>query len=462
MLFHKFVVIGAGETGLLVSSKLAQAGHDVLLIEGNSLGGSYVYSYDYPKYFLAEIANNSYKIRKSGIKMDKTWQKDVPKIIELKLRNQLIAIKTAQKKLENLKFMLGQVKFGGPNALEVITDGIRQMVAFEECVICTGQQKMEIPNIGNLQEVPFLYQHNTFFGDPIPTSLAIVNATASNLQVADIYANFGTKVAIFEPLKAQDILPGHDTTTLNYLIQNLLRKGVEFYFEADILRVERLDSTSSSNTRSQIRVLDSDNQYHNFDTIYCHVNEYFQDTLGLGSLDIKFGPEGIATNNESQTNLKNIWVLGRAAQNYRSNNYNTAINNLVERFGEAGAKNDTNRGRALVLFNNAITGLIGQEIREIDFGINKIELERSVATIGLSYRGATARFGSVAKFEILFHNLHEGFVKIIYNDQTGQIYGFAIAGAVASNIQDLCIEIMYKNQNLKDAKSILFLLGFHK
>ena len=455
MLFHKYVVIGAGETGLLISSKLASSGHDVLLIEGNSLGGSYIYSYDYPKYFMQELAGTTFKARKSGVKLLPNWEQEIPKILELKLRNQLIAIKAGQKKLENLKFMSGQAKFSGPNMLEVIEDGVRQIVGFEQCIIATGQQKMEAPAINNIQEVPFLYQHNAFFGGNIPKSLAVVGCTQENLEVADLYASLGCRVSIFEPLKAQEILPGHDTTTLNYLIQNLLRKGVEFYFEAAILRVENMDN------QNLIRVLDSDNQYHTFEGIYCQVHEYFQDTLGLSALDLKFSREGIVCNSDAQSQIRNIFVLGHAAQNYRSNNYNTSINNLVERFGSAKIS-ESGAGRALVLFNNAISGLIGQEIPDIDFNIFTISLERPVATLGLSYRGATARFGSVAKFEILFHNLQEGFIKIIYNDQTGQIYGLAMAGEVTKINLNLGIEQIYKNQNLKELKSILFLLGFHR
>jgi len=446
------VVIGSGQTGLMLSTRLAEAGHDVLLVESSDIGGSYFYSFDEPKKLLQQEAQ-SYSTQADIIKQSPSLLKEVHTKIrrntQQKILGQIKKIKQKLSKFPNLKIMYGQARFTSKNLLEINSETEKNLVGFEHCLLATGKGQLSLPSISGLSAVDVMYQHNSFFGDKYPQSLAIIGFTPRNLEVAEIYAGLGSQVVIFEKREPSVILREIDTTCLNFAIQSLLEKGVEFLFEAEAVRVIARND--------KIRVEDSEAGYHDFDSIYVEAQESFQDNLNLSSIGINSDSRGVSCSNTGQTSQRNIYALGQCSATNRPGSYYSNILNLLEKFGGG----DNSKSRALVLMNN-VSSFIQGELREIPFPINTITLSQPVSTVGLSFRESASRYGSQVKYEVLTKQDQAGFIKIIYNEQSGQLLGSALGGQICTNLLAIAINAGLKNWSYRDYRSFLNTLGYIK
>lgn len=453
MIFHKYIVIGSGKSGLDASLLLAQRGLDVLLIEENDLGGSYLFSNDLPKEFLSEQAAMIHSLRRRlPLQIQKSLTIDLESIITAKIKHRFNKIKDQIKRFKNLAFIKGQASFASKNIIEISTgEDEKTLVAFEYCLICTGLSKMQIPSIKGITQIPFLYQHNTFYADNIPKSLAIIGASEHNFEVADIYASLGTKVSIFEKRLPEDILTLHDTTTINYMLQNLLKKGVEFYFGAEVMEVKNTGSGT-------ITLQDQENNEYYFDNLYIHVQEFFKNSLNLEKAEVKYSNNGIYTSGSAQTNQKNIFAIGKCANSFGQVNYSSQLLQFSEKQQAISTNDELNKNRMLIVTNSS------QKLNDlavIDFSISKISLEKPISTVGISYKEAVNRFGSYAKFMILINDDLDGFIKIIYNDQTNVVFGICLTGQACEKNYHFAVDAIHKCYNIQEIRSMLICLGFH-
>lgn len=444
MLFHRVVIIGAGESGCKVAIKLAQSEIDVLLVENNEIGGSYIYSHDIPKKAFKEIDV-----------VEKSKLSNLSKIINRTVGLKLKKLKTKIAKYPNLKIIKGSAKFLTKQLLEITQPDNRMVVSFEECVISTGKQKMEMPSINGLNSITFMHQHNSYYGDDIPSSVAVIGCNPESLEFADIYADLGVKVKIFDSNETNKILVHHDATTVNYLIQSLLAKNVEFFFGADINLIQK--KISDNLNSSAVQLFDQEQNEYLTDSLYTNVHECFEDTVGLLSLGIKFNEGGILVTDGYQTALRNIYAFGSNIQRFKLVNQNIILANLADKIIH-NVKADS-KSRSVVLFNSNNSNQTNF-LKEVNFGVHQINTINPIATLGLSYRQATGQFGSLVKFEIYLHLEYNGFVKVIYNDQSGQLFGIALAGQTCKKINDIAFLSLKNNQNHKEFKTTLTILGY--
>jgi dihydrolipoamide dehydrogenase len=453
MLFHKYVVIGSGKTGLDASLMLAQRGLDVLLIEVNDLGGSYLFSHDLPKEFLSKQSNviNSFRKRLPR-DIKKSLSIDLEKIITTKIKNRYEKIRKQCSRFPNLSQIKGKATFGSKNVIEIeVKDGDKVLIAFENALICSGLSKMEIPQIKGLKNISFLYQHNAFYGENIPLNLALIGCTKDTMEVADIFSSLGTKVSVFEEKSPEKVLNNQDTTAINYMFQNLLKKGVEFFFNAEIMEI-----TKENN--SEIVLLDHEGNKYNFNEVYVQVKEFFRNEMTLENADLKYSNHGIYTSGNGQTNQKNIYAFGACSNSFGNVTAKSQLLHYVERQSIGNFEQGANKNRMLIVTNNQQKY---NDIATIDFRLEKINLEKSISTIGLTYREAIDRVGTYAKFMILINDDLDGFVKLVYNDQTNQVFGISLTGEACDKNYHFALDAVHKCYNIQEIRSILLCLGFH-
>jgi pyruvate/2-oxoglutarate dehydrogenase complex dihydrolipoamide dehydrogenase (E3) component len=455
MLFHKFVVIGAGEAGLRISKQLAKEGHDVLIIEKNEIGGSFIFSKDLPK---KSLGDNAKTIQKYNEKFDDIKTIEAKEKIKDNLNSQIDAsFKNLSHELNNfsnLTILHGVAKFSSRNLLELIkNDNTKEIIAFEECIICTGKSSIKIPLIKGVDKIELLHQHNAFFGDIIPEKLGILGIDKFNCEVADIFSALGTKVFIFDSRTPEQILPKHDSTNVNYLLQSMLQKKVELFFN---IHLEDVNITEDQ----LLEITDKQGNSYNLSHLFTNVAEEFEDNLNLDKINVKYNEKGIFSSLDGQTVAKNIWVFGEAANNFKKQNLNIQIINLINKFNSKHLKNqDYSTKNFLSVANRFIND---NEFSNINYFYEKIELIRPVATIGLPYRFAVAQFGTLAKFTVLFHPVLEGYIKITYHEKLQRVLGFALSGEICEEFFNCSIDLLQRESTTKETLNILYNLEFTK
>ena len=481
MLFHKFVIIGAGKTGLDVCQRLASQGLDVLLVEANDIGGSYLFSYDYPKEILSSEAKQYVQVNQTypNLNLDKDQTVDfLSKRVKKRVSYRYRKLKNILSKYENLEIIYGRAKFNTKNILSIAQkDGQEVNVAFEHCLICAGKSEMTLPNYKGIENVNLLHQHNSFFGEVIPESLAILGVSKQNLEIAEIFTNLGTAVTIFDSGAPEQILPNQDTTGINYILQNLLRKGIEFYFNLGIRKISNVQSEPSqitddkevpedplsqtpTETTARIQIEDDEENNYTFSHLYAEAIESYNESLGLELVGVKFSDKGIYCTSTGQTTQKNIWTFGSASNSFRKVSMDQQLHNFVEKYKSNNAL-EANLSRSLVMLN-PVNNQNATEIIDFSFDYEYINLNRPVVTVGLPYKKAVGKYGPIIRFNIIFNDDKEGFVKVIYNEHNKQILGFVGTGEVCDELYTVFVSSLIKTTTIKDFENLIFNLGYKR
>ena len=224
------LIIGGGQTGLHIIQQLSlKLGENqkVVLIDNGDLGGSFLNNYETPRGILSKEASeygSSLRIFKDYSEtytVLKRYRKTIQQKVRSTIQKKQHILEKRLSHIPNLTIIRGLPSFSTKNLVEVVKNNeSNELIGFEYCVICTGKSSLIDPEIEGLSNISFLYQDSAFLLPRIPTSLAILRVTRENLEVAQIYANLGVKVDIYEPQTQDDIIKGLDKLGFEYLNKN--------------------------------------------------------------------------------------------------------------------------------------------------------------------------------------------------------------------------------------------------
>jgi pyruvate/2-oxoglutarate dehydrogenase complex dihydrolipoamide dehydrogenase (E3) component len=436
MLNCAYVVIGAGQTGLITSYQLANLGKKVILVEQSELGGTYLLSQEIPKYFLTLIGREF----SSSLRLFREHKETFGTLIKYRQKvskNILHKIEVYKKSLsdktlnsKNIEIVRGTAEFTSKSLVEINSETERHLVNFENAIITTGKNTLVAPDLKGLENIDFLHQHNVFLFEQIPTCLAIIGLTTENLEIANIYANLGVKVSIFEEQDSVSALKQLDRSCFNYAIKQLLAKQVDFHFQHKIVTVHKHSSGLILQNQSKIQ----------FDAshIYLRVQETFTDeALNLAKLGLNWTPAGIITSSNGQTQQRNIWALGESNNQVHKNNKYSQIYDFIDRI----KLNTTDNSKSLLSNTLLPLQLSGNHPEPIKSQICKVDLDHPVITVGQTEAEAAARYGRDVEVEIIDSGTIEGFVKLVIKSGSKQLIGVTLAGDFCTILEALTIKI---------------------
>lgn len=432
MISCDYIILGGGEAGIIAALKFAKSGFQIVLVEENEIGGSWLYSLEFPFFCWQKALNQNTSQLQTDLKIH-----EINSQIQKKLDQKQKEILEKITKFPNIKIIYGKASFVSKSLVEINSAADHEIISFKSAVITSGKNQINIPTLTGINEVDFLYQHNIFAIDQIPQSLTIIGCSLFNLEVANLYANLGTIVKIIETKSVQQVLRFFDSTCLNWTFRELLKKKVSFVFETKIIKVAKQND--------QIKLWDDQKKTYLSEKIFIFAKETFEGSkIALEKTGIKSDKNGIIVNQNGQTIQRNIWAIG-SCTNTNKNNLYWIINNLAQKTIE-------NKPNSIVIFGG--TGQIFGESKH--FGeIHKINLDLPSISLGLSYREAESRYGSSIQFEIYRDFFEEGFVKLTFNQINGQILGIGLTGNLANSFYSAAVATMSKNTNYRDFKSFL-------
>jgi len=436
MLKCHYLIIGSGETGLILAEELLKIGKSVILVEQNQFGGKYFNNYDYPKYLLKKesddfaISLKLFKDYPDTFSVIRKYRQKISSKIESefnKHRNKKLVLLEKQKAF---KFLEGTAEFFSKSIVEVNSSTERHLISFQECLLATGKNKVKTQEILGLDYDDILTDKNVFLFKEIPTKLAINGLDAQSLEVASIYAGLGVKVTIFEEKSVKKVLPKIDKSALNHLISTLSARQIELLFETGIKQVKK--------SGKQYVITDSLRSEHKFSDIYITLEDEFDgETLKLKKVGIKYTKKGITVNNSSKTSLNNVYAFGQASSIV------THLNKFATVYEYLKSKNKSKEGGQLELpiFGSYFSS---KEISPLGIEVNKINTYSPVSNIGLSEADAINNFGTSTRSKIFSSNLYEGFFKLIYKQNNNQILGIILAGEFTTKLEDFALLVLKK------------------
>ncbi|MFM9033395.1 MAG: mercuric reductase [Mycobacterium sp.] len=230
------VVLGGGKGGKSLALALADAGHNVALIEQGQIGGSCINVACIPTKTMVASAKLIELARRAGdfgVNLPEAAP-SLATVVDRKRRVVGAMVDTHWKLFTgtpNLTFLLGAGTFVADRTIEVALEGgSTRTVRGDRVYINTGSHTT-VPRIPGLDTVPYLTSTTVMELDELPTHLAVVGAGYIALEFAQVFRRLGSAVTVIQ--RGTRFLPQEDPDIAEAVRKVLREDGIEFLDDAD-------------------------------------------------------------------------------------------------------------------------------------------------------------------------------------------------------------------------------------
>jgi pyruvate/2-oxoglutarate dehydrogenase complex dihydrolipoamide dehydrogenase (E3) component len=419
MINCKYLIIGAGESGLFLAKEIALLGHKVVLVEQDSFGGSYIFNKEIPKFWIKNESSrfqNALEIFKTYPTTHKTLlshREKIPEIISKKINSTYNYFLQDYETTPNLTLLNTQAKFYSKTLVEISADVEKDFIKFDQAIVCIGKNSLEKPKFISSKITSYLHQYNFYHLQNSLSRLIIVGFTPANLEVANICANFGIKAVIYEKKSQKEIFSYYEPEAVEFLSNSLKKKKIDVFFESEIIGVEQ--------NNTGIEITTSDNISDQGTHIYAEAKEKFSDNiLELIKLGINYDSNGIVTDNRGRSNIENIWAMGDCNSKFNSSNKHNKLNSFV-------SKVKVNGHRDGLWSNVAAYRDDPQHISQISYHTH-VKTDKPIVIFGVAELRAKQMYHPDITSETIQKIELDGFCKIVFRKSNGQIIGATLTG----------------------------------
>ncbi len=422
------IIIGTGQSGPSLATRLARAGMKTAIIERKLFGGTCVNVGCIPTKTLVASARAAYVARNAaryGVTLPGEIGVDMKQVKARKdavVRRSNEGVTSWLKGTANLAVIEGHGRFAGPGTIEV--NGTK--LAAPRIFINVGGRAF-VPQIPGIGEVPYLTNTTMMGLDELPDHLVVIGGSYIGLEFAQMYRRFGARVTVIE---MQDRLIAREDDDISAAVQEILEgEGVEFRLGARCLSAEKhggriavkLDCTEGARVVEGSHLLFAVGRVPN------------THDLGLDQAGVKTDARGfIVVDDELRTSATGIWALGdcngRGAFTHTSyNDYEIVAANLLD----GGHRRVSDRIPVYALFTDPPLGRVGMTEREARAARPKV----------LTGRLPMERVGRARE-----EGETRGFMKITVDAETKRILGAALLGIRADEVAQSILQMMYADQ----------------
>jgi len=419
------IVIGTGQAGPSLASRLAKAGRRVAIIERKLFGGTCVNTGCIPTKAMVASAHAAHIARRGGdfgVKIGGPIEMDMRAV---KARKDEISgrsrtgVEKWMRGLENCTVYTGQARFVSAREMSVGEERLEAELIF----INVGGRAVTPPMPG-LDQIPYLTNSSMMGIDFLPRHLVIIGGSYVGLEFGQMYRRFGSEVTIVE--KAPRLASREDEDVSAGIKDILEKEGIHMRLNANCLAFERRGEDVAARvdcTEGAPEVIGS----HVLLAIGRRPNT---DDLGLDAAGVRTDKRGyVVVDEELRTNVPGIWALGdcngRGAFTHTSyNDYEIVAANLLD--GEKRRVSDR-----ILAYNLYIDPPLGR------CGMTEAEVRGSGRRALLGKREMTRVGRAVEKGET------QGFMKILVDAESKQILGAAILGVEGDEAIHCILDTMY-------------------
>lgn len=419
------IVIGTGQSGPSLASRLSNAGMKVAVIERKLFGGTCVNNGCIPTKALVASAYAAHIARHAadyGVSTGGAVSVDMKLV---KARKDEIsgrsnkAVENWMKGLANGRVFEGHARFESRNTVRV--NG--EQLSAEKIFINVGGRAL-VPPIPGLKDVPYFTNSSMMEVDFLPPHLIILGGSYIALEFGQMYRRFGSEVTLIE--RGPRLISREDEDVSQGVLDIVTGEGVRAELRTEVVGVEKLgEEIAVTNTRdgatSTIR------GSHLLLAIGRVPNT---EDLGLANAGIATDSRGyITVDDELRTNIPGIWAIGdcngRGAFTHTSyNDYEIVADNLLNN----DHRSVRDRISAYGLFIDPPLGRVGMTDAEIrKSGRQALTGKRMMTRVGRAVEKGDSR----------------GFMKITVDAQTKEILGAAILGVGGDEAIHCLIDTMY-------------------
>ncbi len=417
---YDLAIIGSGPGGYVAAIRASQLNMRVVVIEKKDLGGvclnwgciptkallrtSEIYEYvKNSSHFGIDIKEN--KLNLHGIvKRSRAIAKKLSNGIEYLFKK------------NNIQLIYGTAKIMKNKELLITKNDMEEKLTATNIIIATGAGPKKIKVSGNYEKLGLWDYFDAMTPSHIPKSLGIIGSGSIGIEFANFYNSLGSKVTVFE--MANEILPNEDFEVSEFLRKNLIKKGVQFHLNSSVTDIKKKDGLELSYKDVNTKKISN----YNFEKILVAVGiEGNIKNLGLEHTSIKTKSNQIVTYEHGKTDEKNIFAIGDVAgAPWLAHKASHEGIHCVEYL--AGLKNNSTKEKMIVpscVYSNPQVASIGLT-------------EKKAKSLGLNIK--VGKFPLSANGKALSLSEGEGFVKVIFQEKTGQILGAHLIGVEVTEL----------------------------
>jgi dihydrolipoamide dehydrogenase len=417
-------IIGAGPAGYTAAIRAGQYGLKTALIEKYAkLGGTCLHVGCIPTkslLFNAEIYDHLREAKEFGIEISGEVKLNWPVIQERK--NKIVT-----KHAKGLEFLMrknkvevihGFGKLAGPAKDGVVTVDVTgdkpQQVRARNVIVATGSAAKMLPGMQVSDRI--LTNIEILSLPEIPKSLAIIGAGAVGVEFGSIYRSFGSEVTIIEALPR--MVPVEDEDISKELARVFRKRGITTHVGAKVGGVE----TTKNGVTVNFTTSDGKAQKLEAERLLVAVGRRpLTENIGLESTKIKAERGFLHTDEWMETNEPHIYAIGDIVAGLPQLAHVGSMAGMVAVAKIAGRP-------ARPLHRNRIPGCTYTEPQIGSVGMTEAQAKESGRQIKVG------KFPFTANSKATIVNAHEGFIKIVADQQYGEILGVHIIGPNATEL----------------------------
>ena len=410
-------VIGGGSAGYVGAIRGAQLGLRVAVIEKEKLGGTCLHRGCIPtKSFLhsSELAHLLHGAGALGLKINGV-EIDWPAVLKRKesVVNQLWRGTEFLMKKNKITVLKGEAEIESEHRVTVKESG--EVVNAKNLLVASGSRPKSLPGL-KMDGDRVINSDHAVSLDKMPGSIVIVGAGAVGTEFACVYNGYGADVTLIEFMPT--LLPLEDVEVGQQLAKVLAKRGIKILTGAqvqpDTMKSANGKMTVSVKSGEQIQTVDGER------LLVAVGREGITDGFGLEKLDIQVEKGYIKTDEHCRTNVPAVFAAGDVIGNF-------LLAHVAYYEGE-----------------HVMEYIAGKNPKPLDY--NRVPRATysypQVASLGLSEKQARdqgikvkiGKFPLVGNAKSVILGETEGFVKIISDEDSGDLLGVFILGPNATEL----------------------------
>ncbi|MDR0578420.1 MAG: dihydrolipoyl dehydrogenase [Candidatus Accumulibacter sp.] len=411
----RVTVIGGGPGGYVAAIRAAQLGAAVTLIEKGTLGGTCLNIGCIPTKALLHTAflyEDILNADRWGITASAALDFPAVQAGKRRIVERLVDGVRMLMKANGITVVEGEASFVSQKSLVVKNGAASSAVDFDRAIIATGSEPV-VPPIPGIDLPCCIDSTGALALENVPNTLAVIGGGVIGIEIAAIYASFGTKVTVIEMM--DEILPHMDAELAKNLRHDMARKGVAFFLKAKVLAVAGKDGAAS------LRVLtEKGEETLAADKVLVAVGRKPRaDVLRMESIGVVLDGNRIIVNDRMETRVPGVYAVGDCTGGL-------LLAHVASAQGEVAAENALGSDAKFSARTTPFCVYARPELA----GVGLTETQATEMNIA----HAVGRFPLAANGKALIEGDTSGLVKIISGKPYGEILGVHILGPHATDL----------------------------
>ncbi len=414
-----YIIIGSGPAGTSATLGLSKSRKKIALVDGGPFGGSRIYARNIPYTVALNFAETYSKIATYPEFGPETLSFSFPTLVSRQLKTIAKVSNHSIYDKPNLTLIPGYANFLDPHTIAV---GESQYTS-HFFILATGSE-LKTTEISGLDSVNYLTPTTAIRTRRLPKAVFVVGAGSTGCEIAEYFANLGTKVLIADT--SERILPREDkevgSTISDYFSTELditvLPNCRVVALEQDSLSKKVIFSTA--HTEKMVRV----------DCIVLATGSKPVVDYGLENAGVKYQSTGIKINKHFETSAKHIFAIGDCVDS-------NASTERAEYEGDLLASNLVNKVKnpanytGFIRITNTYPEIATVGLNEDDLLRRDRKYKKSLVYLNDTIPGKT-------------RDLDYGFIKLLADKRNNRILGACIVSPHAGLIaEELSLAIRY-------------------